>query len=103
MEEGTQTDVKSREVGLKVGQRGRFRFFSSTMRKQDSAGTYLRDWEDSELEETSPLEVELAANDGEQVVPVRFQSRITELGVFELWCKSTRSDQSWKLELNVRE
>lgn len=103
MEEGTQTDVKSREVGLKVGQRGRFRFFSSTMRKQDAAGTYLRDWDDNELDETSPLEVELSANEGEQIVPVRFQSRITELGVFELWCKSTRSDQSWKLELNVRE
>ena len=103
MEEGTQTDVKSREVGLKVGQRGRFRFFSSTMRKQDEPGTYLRGWDDNELEETSPLEVELTASEGEQVVPVRFQSRITELGVFELWCKSTRSDQSWKLELNVRE
>ncbi len=103
MEEGTQTDVKSREVGLKVGQRGRFRFFSSTMRKQDEPGTYLRNWDEAELEETSPLEVELSASEGEQVVPVRFQSRITELGVFELWCKSTRNDQSWKLELNVRE
>ncbi len=103
MEEGTQTDVMSRDVGLKVGQRGRFRFFSSTLRKQDRAGTYLRTWDESELEESSPLEVELSASEGEQVVPVRFQSKITELGVFELWCKSTRSDQSWKLELNVRE
>ena len=103
MEEGTQTDVMSRDVGLKVGQRGRFRFFSSTLRKQDRAGTYLRNWDESELEESSPLEVELSASEGEQVVPVRFQSKITELGVFELWCKSTRSDQSWKLELNVRE
>ncbi len=103
MEEGTRTDVKSREVGLKVGQRGRFRFFSSTVRKQDQPGTYLKGWDDNELEETSPLEVELSATAGEQVVPVRFESRITELGVFELWCKSTRSDQSWKLELNVRE
>ena len=103
MEEGTQTDVKSREVGLKVGQLGRFRFFSSTMRKQDQAGAYLRSWDEAELEETSPLEVELSASEGEQVVPVRFQSRITELGVFELWCMSTRSDQCWKLELNVRE
>ena len=103
MEEGTQTDVKSREVGLKVGQRGRFRFFSSTVRKQDQPGTYLKSWDENELEETSPLEVELTATAGEQVVPVRFESRITELGVFELWCKSTRSDQSWKLELNVRE
>jgi hypothetical protein len=103
MEEGSQLDVVSREVGLKVGQRARFRFFSSTVRKQDKPGTFLRSWDDEELLETSPLEVELAASEGEQVVPVRFQSRVTELGVFELWCKSTRNDQSWKLELNVRE
>jgi len=103
MEEGTQTDVKSRDVGLKVGQRGRFRFFSSTVRKQDQPGVTLRHWDEGELDETSPLEVELAASEGEQFVPVRFQSRITELGVFELWCKSTRDDQRWKLELNVRE
>jgi hypothetical protein len=103
MEEGTQTQVQSREVGLKVGQRARFRFFSSNVRKQDKPGTYLRGWDEGELDETSPLEVELSACEGEQVVPVRFESRITELGVFELWCNSSRSDQSWKLELNVRE
>ena len=103
MEEGTQTEVPSREVGLKIGQRARFRFFSSTLRKQDKPGTYLRCWDDDELNESNALEVELSASEGEQIIPVRFQSRITELGVFELWCKSTRSDQNWKLELNVRE
>ena len=36
-------------------------------------------------------------------VPVRFSSRVSELGVFELWCKSTRDAQSWKLEFDVRE
>ena len=35
-------------------------------------------------------------------VPVRFQSQITELGVFELWCVSTKSDHRWKLEFSVR-
>lgn len=103
MEEGTQIDVASREVGLIVGQRARFRFFSSTTRKQDRPGTYLRSWDEEELVESSPLEVSLTTTDGEQVIPVRFESRITELGVFELWCKSTRNDQHWKLELNVRE
>jgi hypothetical protein len=103
MEEGTQADVPGREVGIKVGQRARFRFFSSTSRKQDIPGVLLRSWDEEELSESSPLEVELSASEGEQVIPVRFESRITELGVFELRCKSTRSDQSWKLELNVRE
>jgi len=103
MEEGTQIDVASREVGLKVGQKAKFRFFSSTIRKQDRPGTYLRSWAEEELTESSPMEVSLTTAEGEQIIPVRFESRITELGVFELWCKSTRNDQHWKLELNVRE
>ena len=103
MEEGTQIDVASREVGLKVGQKARFRFFSSTIRKQDRSGTFLRSWDEDELTESSPMEVSLTTTEGEQIIPVRFESRITELGVFELWCKSTRNDQHWKLELNVRE
>ena len=35
-------------------------------------------------------------------VPVRFHSHITELGVFELWCQSTKSSNRWKLEFSVR-
>jgi hypothetical protein len=103
MEEGTQVDVASRPVGLRVGQRARFRFFSSTFRKQDRPGSSVRDWNEEDLIESSPLEIELEAKEGEQIIPVQFQSRITELGVFELWCKSTRSEERWKLELNVRE
>jgi len=34
---------------------------------------------------------------------VKFHSKITELGVFELWCQSVRDNQRWKLEFNVRE
>lgn len=101
MEEGTAADVNSKQIGLMVGQRAKFRFFSSNMRKLDQPGLMIRDLD--ELDESSPMEVELPASDTESVVPVKFQSRITELGVFELWCKSTRDDQCWKLELNVRE
>jgi len=36
-------------------------------------------------------------------VPVRFHSRITELGVLELWCVSTINEKRWKLEFSVRE
>ena len=36
-------------------------------------------------------------------VPVRFISRITELGMFELWCHSTLNDDQWKMEFNIRE
>jgi molecular chaperone DnaK (HSP70) len=108
MEEGTQADVPGEEIGLVVGEPASFRFFSSASRKQDQPGTLLDRWADGELEETDSLEANLPKPDKveEDYVPVRFQSKINELGVFELWCVSTASpaaDQRWKLEFSVRQ
>jgi hypothetical protein len=105
MEEGSQADVPGREVGLVVGRPAKFRFFSSAIRKEDTVGQTLRYWDEDELVETSPMELTLDVSEApeEGFVPIRFQSRITELGILELWCKSTRDDQRWKLEFNVRE
>ncbi len=105
MEEGTEMEVPGREVGLVVGKPVQFRFFAAASRKQDKSGDSLRFWDDEELVETAPMELCLDISEApdEGFVPVRFQSRLTELGVLELWCKSTRDNQRWKLELNVRE
>ncbi len=130
MEEGSDADVPGREVGLVVGREVQFRFFASAVRKEDRPGTVLRDWDDDELVETAPMQLTLPADDApvddapaditraddasrndasgnnrpnKGFVPVRFHSKINELGVFELWCNSVRNDQSWKLEFNVRE
>jgi hypothetical protein len=35
-------------------------------------------------------------------VPVRLETRVTELGTLEVWCVS-RDGHRWKLELNIRE
>lgn len=105
MEEGTDTDVPSSEIGLVHGESAEFRFFSSAVRKQDQPGDVLDRWDEDELTETAPLTATLPADEAveEPYVPVRFQSRITELGMFELWCVSTQSEGRWKLEFNVRE
>jgi hypothetical protein len=105
MEEGTAIDVPSREVGLIVGQPVRFRFFASANRKEDKPGSMLKWWDEEELVETAPMELVLQADavPDEGFVPVKFHSKITELGVFELWCQSVRDNQRWKLEFNVRE
>jgi hypothetical protein len=102
MEEGTEAMIPDREFGLVVGEPAEFRFLSSTVRKQDQVGSMLEDW-GSEVEERSPLEVTLKLN-GQQgmVVPVRIETRITELGTLEVWCVS-REGHRWKLELNIRE
>ncbi|MGO8689320.1 MAG: Hsp70 family protein [Thermoguttaceae bacterium] len=105
MEEGEEADVPSDEIGLVVGQPGQFRFFSSSVRKEDRPGDVLETWTADELEETDSLETTLPAVEGSEdaYVPVRFQSRITELGVLELWCVGTKHPGRWKLEFSVRE
>ena len=103
MEEGTEVTIPGREFGLVVGEPAEFRFLKSSVRKQDQVGSMLEDW-GTEIEELSPLEVTLKL-DGRQgtVVPVRLETRVTELGTLEVWCVSRDSAHRWKLELNIRE
>ena len=109
MEEGTEAEIPGNEVGLVVGAPARFRFFSSSKRIDDQAGMQLDRWDPDELVESEPVELTLSrqSNDdsasGDPFVPVRFASRVTELGMFELWCHSTKSDERWKMEFNVRD
>ena len=105
MEEGTEAEVPGGEVGMVVGEPARFRFFSSTMRGDDTVGTQLDRWTPEELVEGQPIELTLTSESAgdDPFVPVRFVSRVTELGMFELWCHSTRSDDQWKMEFNIRE
>jgi hypothetical protein len=105
MEEGSEADGPSGEIGLVLGEPAHFRFFSSVVRPQDQPGDVLPQIDEDELAETDSLETSLEADGDNQdsYVPVRFQSRITELGVFELWCVSTTSDRRWKLEFSIRE
>jgi molecular chaperone DnaK (HSP70) len=105
MEEGTEVDVPSAEIGLVVGEQAKFRFFSSATRKADVPGSSLEQWTEEELQETDSLEATLPAAPGEEGtwMPVRFRVHVTELGLLELWCVSTRSDQKWKLEFSVRD
>jgi len=103
MEEGTEATIPDREFGLVVGEPAEFRFLNSSVRKQDKVGTLLEDWGD-DIEELGPLEVTLTL-DGQQgaVVPVRLETRVTEIGTLEVWCVSRDGKQRWKLELNIRE
>ncbi|HND52790.1 MAG TPA: Hsp70 family protein [Pirellulaceae bacterium] len=106
MEEGTESDVPSADIGLVVGEPAHFRFFSSNVRKQDKPGELLPQWSDEELAETDSLEATLPVDDekpDEHYVPVRFHSHVTELGMFELWCVNAASGRRWKLEFSVRE
>jgi hypothetical protein len=106
MEEGTDAEVPGQEFGLVVGEEVQFRFLGSTTRRSDAVGQMIEDWQD-DVEEMAPLETVLEAqSQGTQqgkVVPVRLQSKVTEIGTLEIWCHSRDNQQRWKLEFNVRE
>jgi hypothetical protein len=92
-----------REFGLIVGEPAEFRFFTSAARKKDEPGAMLEQVTD-ELEELSPVEVNLPAENGSSgaIVRVTLQTVVTETGVLQLWCVA-KDGRRWKLEFNVRE
>lgn len=102
MEEGTQADVPPQEFGLVVGEPTRFRFFSSSTRRDDRVGDAVEDAEAAaDLEELPPIEATLPGKGG-ALVPVNLQAAVTELGALELRCLARSGEGRWKLELNVR-
>jgi len=104
MQEGTDLLIEGREFGLVTGRPADFRFFSSSVRSGDVPGQVLPDAERA-LEETSLLEIEIPALDdfpAGQVVPVRIDAVVTELGTLELWMQHVNSNRRWKVEFQVR-
>jgi hypothetical protein len=102
MEEGTEVHIPDREFGLIVDEPAVFRFFCSATRKSDAPGALIEDFGD-DLEELSPVEVKLTSDRPiAEVVPVSFETVITETGTLQLWCVA-RDGRRWKLEFNVRE
>ncbi len=100
MEEGSDVKIPNREFGLIVGEPAEFRLFSSTVRRNDDAGSML-DEVSPDLQELSPMDVSLDAEGG-GVTPVSFETAVTETGMLQLWCVA-RDGRRWKLEFNVRE
>jgi hypothetical protein len=103
MEEGTEADVPGQEFGLVVGVPAEFRFLGSAVRRSDTVGELVEEWE-GQIEELTPMTATLEAPGMEgRTVPVHLHSKVTEVGTLELWCLSGDSKMRWKLEFNVRE
>jgi hypothetical protein len=104
MEEGTEAALSALEFGLVVGEQVRFRFFGSSVRRQDQVGTLLEDWEPDELQELDEIQTTLPS-DGRaagEVVRVRLHARVTEAGTLELEALPHDGPQRWKVEFDVR-
>src|SRR4030095_420424 len=102
MEEGTHADIPPQEFALVVGEPTVFRFFASSVRREDHAGDMIDDAvHNNECEEVAPIETTLSGDSG-KLVPVNLQAAVTEVGTLELRCLEKNGPGKWKLELNVR-
>jgi hypothetical protein len=104
MEEGTDAALPPQEFGLVVGEPVHFRFFGSSVRRQDQVGTMLDFWSPDELQELDEIQATLppeGRTPGE-VVPVKLHARVTEAGTLELEAVSSATNERWKVEFNVR-
>jgi len=101
MEEGSRAELPSRELGLVVGEPARFRFFASSLRRDDRVGTIVE--READLDELPPIEATLPVESGEagQVVPVSLRAHVTEIGTLELECADAKG-RAWKVEFNLR-
>jgi hypothetical protein len=103
MEEGSEIELPNQEFGLVVGEPVRFRFFGSSVRRQDQIGDLLDFWSADELIELNEIEANLSP-DGRvagDVVQVRLHAMATESGTLELQAVAN-DGQRWKVEFDVR-
>jgi hypothetical protein len=104
LEEGSTVELPDDELGLIVGEMTTFRFFAAATRKDDTAGA-LVDADSDGLAELDPVEKQVEDPDRKpgDMVPVRLEAHVTELGTLELWCVARDGHGRWKLEYSVRE
>jgi molecular chaperone DnaK (HSP70) len=107
MEEGSEASLPPQELGVVVGEPVTFRFFGSSVRRNDQAGTMLDYWQPGELDELAPIEVTLPS-EGRNVgdfVPIRLEAQVTAIGTLRLDARPLAPltpDERWKVELSVR-
>ncbi|WP_042267431.1 Hsp70 family protein [Paraburkholderia heleia] len=104
MEEGTQAALPPQEFGLVVGEPVHFRFFGSSVRRQDQVGAMLDYWSPEELQELEAIQATLPTEGRTpgEVVPVKLHARVTEAGTLELEAMPSGTNERWKVEFDVR-
>ncbi|KQV45849.1 MULTISPECIES: Hsp70 family protein [unclassified Duganella] len=103
MEEGSELELPGQEFGLVVGEPVHFRFFGSSVRRQDQIGAVLDFWAPEELVELNEIQATLSP-EGRSVgeaVQVRLHACASESGTLELQAVA-QDGQRWKVEFDVR-
>ena len=107
MEEGTHAELPAEELFVVVGEPVTFRFFGSSTRRGDRAGSLLARFSPSELVELPLIELTLpaAGRAPGEVVAVQLQASVTAIGTLKLEAVARAPvvpDERWQIELSVR-
>jgi hypothetical protein len=108
MEEGSAPVVLAHELGVVVGEPVTFRFFCSSVRREDAVGAFLSDVErSSDVIEVAPLNITFPAEGRApgDVVPVRLRAHVTAIGTLKLEAvplDPREPDEAFEVELSVR-
>ncbi len=107
MEEGTEAALPEETLAVVVGEPVSFRFFASSVRRNDVPGNKLESWSPEELSELAPIELTLDSKERTQgeLIPVRLRAGVTSVGTLELLALPVEPrlpDEQWRIELNVR-
>lgn len=106
MEEGSVVALPEVELGVIVGESVTFRFFGSSVRRDDVAGAMVEAPE-RQLDELAPIAITLPAEGRSpgEVVAVTLEASVTEIGTLALLARPIEprsDDEHWKVELSVR-
>jgi hypothetical protein len=107
LDEGHPAQVLPQELAVVVGEPVQFRFFGSTVRRDDETGTELERWSEDELFELAPIEVTFPSEgrDAGDFVPVRLRASVTAVGTLLLEALPLEPrvpNECFKVELSVR-
>ncbi len=105
LEEGSDPVAPPQEFGLVVGEPVRFRFFGSSVRREDQVGDLLEEWHEDELDELDEIQTTLPAKNRKkgEVVAVRLQAAVTEVGTLELTAIPVdATEERWNVAFNTR-
>jgi molecular chaperone DnaK (HSP70) len=105
LEEGSSADMPALELGLVVGEPVRFRFFGSSVRRDDRAGALLDHFSDEQLRSLQDIELTLPAEGHApgDVVIVQLQAGVSEVGTLQLEAVARDTGARWKVEFDTRE
>ena len=101
MEEGSETECSDRIFNLVVGHEVNFDIMTSSVRKEDTFGVLIDNWEEKEINELSSIGTLLEGEKG-IMIPVTFKVKLTETGILEFWAYEKDGERKWKFELNIR-